>query len=136
MSEVARPVPAVGVDEFSDEVWAGVASSYIRSAYRKSDDEVINPDYWYYISADDVLTGRGEYRLGSIITIHSKLLVCQCTPDLLHFSFFDNADQRERAYVESRLGITEQSIQNDHQQRITTFLSGLGIARQITDCIY
>lgn len=128
-------VSGVEIDRFDETVWGGVAEAYVRSAYQLADDEIVTSERWFAISADEVKYGFGEYRLGSLITMHSKLLVCNMQPELLHFNFSANADRYELEYAEKNKNITPELIQDDFQARVTTFLAKLGIARQITDCV-
>lgn len=133
MAEIRKSVTGVRQEDFSEEVWHGIASAYFRSAYQLPDSEKISPDRWYYRSAIQILNGGGEYRFGSLISIHSKLEVCQYNRGKLHFGFHANADPYELAWAASE-GITPETIQGDFQTRITAFLGGIGLAQEISDC--
>lgn len=128
-------VLGVGQSEFNEEVWAGIAGAYFESAHRLSPQDASDSNRWYNTSAKQVLDGYGAYRFGSVITMHSKLLVCRYNPDAMHFDFYANADPYELAWAQSDTGVTEESIREDFRNKVGLFLSGLGIAKEITHCI-
>ncbi|CAN5164109.1 hypothetical protein BH09PAT3_BH09PAT3_3340 [soil metagenome] len=120
---------------FTEDVWQGVAESYARSAYNLADDTEVTSRYWYDMPATSVANGFGEYRLGSVITMHSKFIVCNFTPHIMHFNFHANADSFETDYALETAGVTEASIRFDFQTRVTNLLTELGIAERIGVCI-
>ena len=121
----------VKADDFTDEVWNGVAESYIRSAYLLSDDEEVSSDRWHDIPATTVLQGYGGFRLGSKITFHSKLQVDYYPNEMLGFRFDANADPSELKYAKDSHNVTPESIQADFDNRISQLLGSLGIAETI-----
>lgn len=129
--------PTIGVaqTDFTEEVWQGIAGAYFEAAHLLPPEKAADPSRWFYSSAEDVIDGYGEHRFGSVITPHSKLLVCRYNPEAIHFDFYENADQFEIKFAESEFGVTPESITQDFMQKTATFLSELGIAKRITHCI-
>ena len=135
MSTLHSPTPAIIVPHFNDHTWPLIAEAYIRSAHQKSDTETIPPSAWYDTKAESMLYGFGELRLGSLITAHSKLVVCNFTPDALHFKFDPNADPDEIDYAFEEKGLSVDAIQTNFQSRVRKVLSDHNVLHEITSCI-
>jgi hypothetical protein len=140
MSEARAIVPGVAVEAFNEPVWQGIATAYVRSAYSLPESEPVSSRRWYDISAATILADReshgfwGEFRLGSLITMHSKLRFCDFTPGVFHFNFDPNASSGELKFAK-RNGITPENIQIELDRQIAEFLGKQGVMQEVTDCL-
>ncbi|HWT55753.1 MAG TPA: hypothetical protein VN031_01830 [Candidatus Microsaccharimonas sp.] len=136
MSEVKQSIIGLERADLTDEVWQGVAEAYVRSAYQLHDDETVSSRRWFNTTVDDIERSYGEFRFGSTITLHSKLLVCDMSRLAVHFTFDAHAEPHELTWAKRLLGVTPESIQADFSARQAAWLGELGLAREITDCYH
>ena len=132
MTTNVRLVTGISPSNLTEEVWESVAESYVRSAYLIPDYEEVTSSRWSYVSASDALRTPRGFRLGSVITYHSKLLVNRYHPEnMIGFSFDHNAEPYELESAKEQLNVTPESIKEDFQSRIDQLLGGLGIAQTV-----
>lgn len=134
MNEVKQPIIGIDRTDLTDEVWQGIAEAYVRSAYQIDDRDVVPSRRWFNTTADDISRSYGEFRFGSAITMHSKLLVCEMSRVAVHFTVDVNAEPYELTAAQRLLGITPESIEVEFASRQAAWLGSLGVAREITDC--
>jgi hypothetical protein len=133
-----RKIIGVGREDFTDEVWTGVASWYLRSAYLLPEKETVSPDNWYEATAADVLqeTGRQLWQLplGSVLCRDSQLEVCGWDAEALHFGIDHNTDELALKRAERKYRVSPKTIESVFQARVVSFLGELGISREVVDC--
>jgi hypothetical protein len=139
MSEVKIPVIGVAPEEFDEEVWAGVAGAYIRSAYRLPASEPVDAGRWYEMTAANVLAEadrhRAKFRLGSVMSIHSQLEVCAWDYTAIHFEFDHNMeDELALKRAERFWNVKSATIEQEFRDNVSEFLGHLGLDRTVVDC--
>jgi len=136
MSKNKGKLLGVAGADFTERIWHDVTTAYIQSAYRLDDDAEIDRGHWLHIGYDTVVddlnnTGWGEYRLGSIMTPHSKLIAYEDWGKVIGFDFDANADEAEMHSAHTLYGVVPEQIRDEFRVRTAEYLKGLGVARDI-----
>lgn len=136
MSELSVPIMGIAKVDLTEAIWRGVATSYIRSAYLLADQVRIASSRWSDISARTALDDgcRDGFQLGSVISAHAKLKLCDQSSGLIHFGIDHDADRHEIAAAERSFAATPESIQADFQGRVSALLDGMRVGRVIAQC--